>query len=86
VRIRYQDRAGTRHFGAHASLVHITPFTVGSLFNTTISDADFIKLFSYHIKEDEMGRIHSMHGRGEKCIQNIGWKAKWEEITWKNKA
>jgi menaquinone-dependent protoporphyrinogen IX oxidase len=25
-------------------------------------------------KEDEMGGACSAHGRGEKCVQNFGWK------------
>jgi hypothetical protein len=38
------------------------------------------------IKEDKMGRACNIHGRGEKCTQNIGQIASREEITWKIEA
>jgi len=35
-----------------------------------------VTTFSYNqIEGDEMGRLCSMHGRDEKCIQYFGWKA-----------
>jgi hypothetical protein len=34
----------------------------------------FPSSFNDHIKEDEMGRVCSMHGIDEKCIQYFDWK------------
>jgi hypothetical protein len=33
-----------------------------------------------------MGRACSIHGRGEKCVQNFGWKTRTEEATQKTQA
>jgi hypothetical protein len=35
------------------------------------------------MKEGAMGNACSMHGRGEKCIENFGWKIWREEISCK---
>jgi hypothetical protein len=37
------------------------------------------------VKEDEMGRECSTHGREEECIKDIDGKAKRKEITRKTK-
>jgi len=40
------------------------------------------KVVGNQIKEDEMGSVCSIHGRGEKRI-HFGWKTLREETTWK---
>jgi hypothetical protein len=37
------------------------------------------------VKEDKMGRVCSMNGREEKCIKDMGGKARRKETTRKTK-
>jgi hypothetical protein len=38
------------------------------------------------LKENEVGRTCSTHGRGEKLVQGFGGKARRKETAWKTKA
>jgi len=38
-------------------------------------------LFGWSIKEDEMGSACSMHGRGDKCMQNFSHKNQMAKMT-----
>jgi hypothetical protein len=38
------------------------------------------------MKENEVGRAYSTHGRGEKCVQGFGGKARRKKTTSKTKA
>jgi hypothetical protein len=38
------------------------------------------------VKKNEVGGACSTHGRGEKSVQGVGWKAQRKETTWKTKA
>jgi hypothetical protein len=38
------------------------------------------------VKKDEMGGACGMHGKGEKCVQGFGGKARQKEATWETKA
>jgi hypothetical protein len=40
---------------------------------------------NYQVKEDEMGKAHSMNGEEKECIQGFSGKAKRIEATKKTK-
>jgi len=33
-----------------------------------------MRYFITYVKEHEMGKAYSTHGRGEKCVQYAGWE------------
>jgi hypothetical protein len=47
---------------------------------------NFVPFLESQVKANEVGGACSTHGRGEKCVQGFGGKARRKETTWKTKA
>jgi hypothetical protein len=47
---------------------------------------NFILLAVCQVKANEVGWACGTHGRGEKCVQGFGGKARRKETTWNTKA